>query len=287
MKSKAKSLYLTFAAQARARLRFISMANSRIGPRWSTLELFLALSLLSIAGTVLAEDSSLRADYRQRPPEMVIDEKTGRFSGPLIDILDEAARKIGHRIKWRKAPFQRSYRELQLGSVDVVPRVILTEERKAFVAYLGPIGYQRKDIVFLVRKGQESLINTYDDLRKINVGTKRDTAYFKQFNEDKSITKILSLDDKNMARMFAADRFDTMIILDIRAIETVLKNIGFNNYSYANYRYVQKIGNYYGMSKESPRIELYPKLNQALLGLVQSGRVKEIYKHHGIAPPSD
>ena len=178
---KAKSLFLTFAAQALARLRFISVANSRIGPRWSTLKLFLALSLLSIAGTVLAEDSSLRADYRQRPPEMVIDEKTGRFSGPLIDILEEAARKIGHRIKWRKAPFQRSYTELQLGLVDVVPRVILTEERKAFVAYLGPIGYQRKDIVFLVRKGREGLLKLYDDLHKIRVGTKRDTAYFKQF----------------------------------------------------------------------------------------------------------
>ncbi len=282
---KAKSLFLTFAAQALARLRFISVANSRIGPRWSTLKLFLALSLLSIAGTVLAEDSSLRADYRQRPPEMVIDEKTGRFSGPLIDILEEAARKIGHRIKWRKAPFQRSYKELQLGLVDVVPRVILTEERKAFVAYLGPIGYQRKDIVFLVRKGREGLLKLYDDLHKIRVGTKRDTAYFKQFNEDKDINKILSLDDKNMAKMFAANRFDTMIILDVSAIEEALKDINFSDYSYANYRYVQKIGNYYGMSKKSPRIGLYEKLNAALLGLARSGRVKEIYENYRVVPP--
>ena len=282
---KAKSLFLTFAAQALARLRFISVANSRIGPRWSTLKLFLALSLLSIAGTVLAEDSSLRADYRQRPPEMVIDEKTGRFSGPLIDILEEAARKIGHRIKWRKAPFQRSYKELQLGLVDVEPRVILTEERKAFVAYLGPIGYQRKDIVFLVRKGREGLLKLYDDLHKIRVGTKRDTAYFKQFNEDKDINKILSLDDKNMAKMFAANRFDTMIILDVSAIEEALKDINFSDYSYANYRYVQKIGNYYGMSKKSPRIGLYEKLNAALLGLARSGRVKEIYENYRVVPP--
>ena len=282
---KAKSLFLTFAAQALARLRFISVANSRIGPRWSTLKLFLALSLLSIAGTVLAEDSSLRADYRQRPPEMVIDEKTGRFSGPLIDILEEAARKIGHRIKWRKAPFQRSYKELQLGLVDVVPRVILTEERKAFVAYLGPIGYQRKDIVFLVRKGREGLLKLYDDLHKIRVGTKRDTAYFKQFNEDKDINKILSLDDKNMAKMFAANRFDTMIILYVSAIEEALKDINFSDYSYANYRYVQKIGNYYGMSKKSPRIGLYEKLNAALLGLARSGRVKEIYDNYRVVPP--
>ncbi len=287
MNGKLKILYLTFTTQALARLRFISMTNSRIGLPWSALKLLLALSFLSVADSVSAEHSFLRADYRQRPPEMVIDAKTGHFSGPLIDILDEAARKIDYRIKWRKAPFQRSYNELQLGSVDVVPRVILTEERKAFVAYLGPIGYQQKDIVFLVRKGKEGLINTYDDLRKISVGTKRDTAYFKRFNDDKSIKKILSLDDENMARMFAANRFHTIIILDIIAIETALENIGFNNFSYANYKYVQRIGNYYGMSKKSPLIELYPKLNQALLDLAQSGRVKEIYKNHGVAPLID
>ncbi len=246
---------------------------------------FFALSLLLTTNFSPARDNVLHADYRQRPPEMVIDEKTGHFSGPLIDILDEAASNIGYQVRWRDAPFSRSYKELQLGLVDVVPRVILNEERKAFVAYLGPIGYQQKDIVFLVRKGQESLINSYADLKEIIVGTKRDTAYFKQFNEDKDINKTLSLDDTNMAKMFAANRFDAMIILDVSAIEKALEYINYSDYSYANYRYVQKIGNYYGMSKKSPRIGLYDKLNAALLELARSGRVTEIYENQEVAPP--
>ncbi len=216
---------------------------------------------------------------------MIIDGKTERFSGPLIDILNEAARKIGYRVKWRKAPFQRSYNALQQGRVDVVPRVILTEKRKAFVAYLGPIGYQIKNIVFLVRKGQEDLINTYHDLKNLSVGTKRDRAYFKQFNEDKGLNKVLSLDDRNMAKMFVAKRFDTMIILDLKSIEKALKDINFTNYSYANYKYLPKIGNYYGMSKKSPKIGQYKILNAALLELAQSGRVKEIYENYRITPP--
>jgi polar amino acid transport system substrate-binding protein len=137
----------------------------------------LVLLSLALPGYLIAgEEKVLRADCRQRPPEMIVNEKTGRCSGPLLDILDEAARHVGYTVKWRTAPFQRSYKELQQGPVDIVPRVILTEERKAFVAYLGPIGYQQKDIVFLVRKGQESQIATYDGLRKLKVGTKRDTA---------------------------------------------------------------------------------------------------------------
>jgi polar amino acid transport system substrate-binding protein len=88
-----------------------------------------------------------------------------------------------------------------------------------------------------------------------------------------------------MAKMFAANRFDTMIILDVPAIEKALKDIGFSDYAYADYRYVQKIGNYYGMSKQSRYIGIYPDLNAALLDLVESGRVQEIYMKYSVLPP--
>lgn len=249
------------------------------------LTLGVLLSVTLDVHVATAQHQFLRADCRQRPPEMIVNEKTGSCSGPLLDILGEAARKVGYGVEWRTAPFQRSYQELQLGSVDVVPRVILTEKRKALVAYLGPIGYQQKNIVFLVKKGQENLVNAYDDLRKVRIGTKRDTAYFKRFNENTTINKVLSLDDENMAKMFAANRFNTMIILDVPAIEKALRDIGVSDYAYANYKYVQKIGNYYGMSKKSEHIGIYPDLNAALLDLVESGRVQEIYTKYGVLPP--
>ena len=233
-----------------------------------------------------SEEKVLLADYRPRPLEMVIDEKTGHFSGPLIDLLEEAARKVGSSIKWRQAPFQRSLKELELGLVDVVPRVVLDEERRAFVAYLGPIGYQQKDIVFLVRKGSENLISSYEDFKKTTVGVKQDAFYFERFNSDTSIRKVISgLDDKVMANQFVAGRFDAMIVLDTEAIEKAMKDINFTDYSYANYRYVQKIGNYYGMSKKSPRIGEYKRLNAALLELVKSGQVKQIYRKYNVPPP--
>ena len=248
--------------------------------------LIIALLMWTTPETAFSQEKVLLADYRQRPPEMVIDEKTGQFSGPLIEILDEAAHKIESSIKWRQAPFQRSLKDLELGLVDIVPRVVLDEERKAFVAYLGPIGYQQKDIVFLVRKGAESSINSYEDLKKITVGVKQDTLYFDRFNSDSTIRKVISgLDDKVMANQFVAGRFDAMIVLDSEAIEKALKDINFTDYSYAYYRYVQKIGNYYGMSKKSPRMAVYKRLNAALLDLVKSGRVKQIYRKYNVSPP--
>ena len=232
----------------------------------------LGLSAHAVVGFTEEENRTLRADYRQRPPEMV---------------LEEGASRLGYRVKWREAPFQRSYRDLQLGKVDVVPRVILTEERKAFVAYLGPIGCQRKDILFLVRKGKENLLNSYEDLTRVTIGTKKNTAYFDRFNKDRRLKKVLSLDDANMSRMFAAGRFDTMIVLDKGAIEKAMRDINFTDYSYANYRYAQLIGNYYGMSKKSPLIDRYPDLNEALRDLARTGGVKQIYAKHNVRPPVD
>jgi polar amino acid transport system substrate-binding protein len=250
------------------------------------IQVALAVVLLYAGTPVVAQEKVLFVDYRERPPEMIVDSKTGLGSGPLMAILDEAADKIGYKIRWRSAPFPRSLKDLRSGVVDIVPRVIVTEGRKPFVAYLGPIGYQDKDIVFLVRKGQEASIKNYDDLRRVKVGIKRDAAYFQRFNEDKTIDKVVSLDDANMAKMFAASRFDTMIVLDVPAIEKALHVIGFTDYAYAEYKYVQHIGNYYGMSKMSPRIGVYPDLNAALEEMRESGRVREIYVKYGAVPPS-
>ena len=240
------------------------------------------LFILSLSTTVtFSEEKILKADFRHRPPEMIVNGEDK--SGPLKDIIEEAVAKIGYQLKWRKTPFSRSFVGLKNGQVDIVPRTIRNKERAAFINYLGPIGYQQKNIEFLVRKGQEGLLQNYEDLYSVRVGLKRDTAYFDKFNHDKKINRKISFDDKNMANMFKIERFDTMIILDKTSIEKALAEIGFIDYSYANYKYVQKIGIYYGFSKKSSHAHVYPKLNEVLLEMAKSGRVAEIYKQHKIA----
>ena len=79
-----------------------------------------------------------------------------------------------------------------------------------------------------------SLRIRYEDLVLNRLFNKKDTAYFDQFNNDGKIEKVESLDDENMADMFIADRFDTMIILDKTVIETELQERGFSDFAYSN-----------------------------------------------------
>lgn len=244
---------------------------------------FILFFILSLSTTItFSEDKILKADFRHRPPEMIVSGENK--SGPLKDIIEEAVSKIGYQIKWRKAPFSRSFVELKSGQVDIVPRTIRNKEREAFINYLGPIGYQQKNIEFLVKKGQEGLLEIYEDLYSVKVGLKRDTAYFDKFDHDPKINKKMSFDDKNMATMFKVGRFDTMIVLDKISIEKALTEIDFIDYSYSNYKYIQKIGIYYGFSKKSSHSKVYSKLNKVLIEMAKTGRIVEIYKQHNIAP---
>ncbi|MCP4105525.1 MAG: ABC transporter substrate-binding protein [Desulfobacteraceae bacterium] len=147
------------------------------------------------------------------------------------------------------------------------------------------MGYQQKNILFLVRKGQESLINRYEDLKGLKIEAKRKTAYFKRFDEDTALNKQENNDDDNMVRMFEKGRFDTMPVLDPVALENVMAKYNITNYAYANYKYVQKVGNYYGMSKKSSKAGIYHQLNENLLNMAKSGKVTEIYLRYGIEPP--
>jgi len=242
--------------------------------------LFCCLFLLTLTH---AQDNILRADFRQRPPEMIIN--GDKKLGPLKDILEIAAKKVGYRVKWRNTPFPRSLSDLKDGNIDILPRTVKTQKREKFVNYLGPIGYQDKTIFFLVKKGYTNMIQSYDDLKSLTIAVKRETAYFKRFNEDNSLDKSESMDDDNMVKMFDRGRFDTMAVLDVASLELALKKYNITNYAYAKYKFVQKNGNYYGMSKNSNHNKLYEKLNEVLLHMAKTGEVTKIYKLHGIKPP--
>jgi len=240
------------------------------------------LTLLPVCS--YAAPIKLIGHYRSRPPFMVVENQI--FQGPLKDIIDEACAKTGCTIDWQSVPLKRSIDALANSTVDIVPRFCLTKDR-SYVTCLGPVGFAKNDVKFLVPKGQENLINQYEDLKKLTIGIKDKTFYFKRFNDDDSLTKVPSLDDANMAKMLAANRFQTMIVLglDQAPIEAELDKIDFKDYTYASYVFHQTSGIYYGANKDPAKKELFDNLNHELKNMMDSGRVDAIYKTYDLSPP--
>jgi polar amino acid transport system substrate-binding protein len=240
---------------------------------------------MAFCSSVTAKNIVINADCRQRPPEMKYNEEKEICSGPLIDILNLAAKKIGGTIHWERRPFQKSFSLLRRGKIDILPRVIKTKERQKDVKYFSPIGYQVKNIVFAVKKGHENDIQKFEDLQNFRIGAKRGTAYFDQFNNTSSIYKISAVDDVDLTRKFIGGRCDAAIILDIKAFEKMMKSMKFSDYAYAKYKYTNKIGNHYVMSLKSKYFQLFDKINNILKQMNASGEIKNIYHKYSLDPP--
>jgi len=245
-----------------------------------------AILCVSFIHPAWAQNKVLVADARMRPPEMVVDEKTGNSSGPLIEVLNEAASKLGYTVQWHPVPFARSLDQLKSGNTDIVPRLIMTEERKDFAEFLGPIGVQHAEIDFIVRSGKEHTLKSYQDLQAVTVAVKRKTVYFEQFDKDKSIRRMEATDDEQLAAMFNAKRFDVIIVLDKPAIERAFKEKSITDYAWADFKVPITMGVYFGMSKASKHAGIAAQLSNALREMVKSGRVAKIYKNSNVdAPP--
>lgn len=239
------------------------------------------LVIFAIAAPVLANGKTLLVDVRQRPPEMVINGE--KYSGPLLDIIGEAAKNAGYKVKFNVRQFKASLARLKMGKTDVLPRTICTEKRARLIDYLGPIGYQEKTICFLVKPGREKTITSFEDLGNLKIGVKKGTVYFRKFDESSDIVKVESRDDDNMVKMFQKNRFDAMIILDRKALESALKKHHISEYSFAEFKHVIRIGNYFGIA---PKHEAREKLQQELEKMTMSGRVRYLYEKYGAPPPA-
>lgn len=244
-----------------------------------------ALLCSFLTTSALSQEKLLKADARSRPPEMVLDEKTGSIAGPLIEIFDAAAKKAGYAVEWRSVPFPRSLAQLGTGETDIVPRLIRNEEREAFAEFLGPIGKQPGDIEFLVKAGRETALKSYEDLKKIVVGVKPKTIYFEQFDKDTSIKKVPALNDDDLARMLNGSFVDAVIVIDKPAIEKALAERNIKDTAWASYKVPTKWGIYYGMGKSSKHAAAAEPLSQALRDMAKSGRVTAIYKKYNATPP--
>ncbi len=240
---------------------------------------------LTVAAAFASPSSSLAdtvtAHARPRPPELVVE--NGAVSGPLKDVLDEAAGKIGITLAWENVPFARSVQDMQSGRDVIVPRVRRTPDREPYVLFLGPIAIQKRNVLFLAPKGKTT-VGKYEDLAGLTVGIKRGTAYFDRFDADKSLKKVEASDDGNLVNMLLAGRFDLIATVDKPALDATLKAQNVTDVAYVPYQQAIDGENLYGIGKSSALAKRAPDLDAALKAMAANGRVREIYGIYKLNP---
>lgn len=95
-------------------------------------------SLLALAVLLVCMQSTAACLLRVRQnadPEVLLPLPSGEHSGPQVEIVREAARRIGCRVQILHLPWARALIELQAGRLDVLPDAQRTPEREVFARF--------------------------------------------------------------------------------------------------------------------------------------------------------
>lgn len=238
-----------------------------------------------IAATPATPRPRLVVAFLDSPPEMVVYSKY-RHSGVLQYIVEEAARRIQCDIEWREMPFGASLDALKKNEVDIVTNVrFRTPERERFSRFSYNLGSIRSKINFLQNVNDKRDITSLKDLAERRVGYRRGVYYFKEFER---MPRIPFDDNDTMARDFAEEKIDVMVVNNKISSERALKSAGVNSsrYRYASLVMNKELMGMYLMYTLAPRQQaLFDQLDNALKNMVQEGVVKEIYQSFDAQPP--
>jgi ABC-type amino acid transport substrate-binding protein len=200
-----------------------------------------------------------------------------KLVGEHIEIVRLLATSVGLQPVFIRCPFARCLTMVKRGQADMIIGLRKHPEREKELIFLNPpYMIQHYPLRFFVLSSNEILINSFDDLKKLTIGTLRGGSYFELFDKSKSITKVELKSREQLVHMLLKGRIDTFIereesILPFLPIEEYQKK-----FTLANYQYDKAVNAYIAISKKSD-IKFYKKrLSEQLQKLVTDGTIKNI-----------
>ncbi|WP_141735029.1 substrate-binding periplasmic protein [Oligoflexus tunisiensis] len=219
----------------------------------------LLLGLLTSSTVVAAKSSRLVVAMVHWPPLKIIDEDG--FGGIDVAILTEITKRTGIEFSYLKCPWARCLKMLEDGKVDVITSLAHSPKRAESVMFIEPPVWDGFDIFFYTL-GSE--IRSYADLKERSIGVVRGSAYFKRFDEDRSLKKVSVTEENQLIKMLLAGRIDVIpgiegnldYMIMKRCLSGKIKKSSFSGFDPNPY--------FIGLSKKSKFVSLAPQLSRVL-----------------------
>lgn len=104
-----------------------------------------------------------------------------KLKGLMIELTEALLNETGCTPVYIPLPFPRALKYLESGQLDLLLNLSITEERKAYIKYIGPM--LDETVVIVVMKESNYKIKSLDDLKKLpkSVCVERGKVYGKEF----------------------------------------------------------------------------------------------------------
>ncbi len=200
------------------------------------------------------------------PPFRILNEDSA-LVGIDIDLMERVGKEMNVHFQFKRYPWVRCLQNMKKGSVDLMTGVAKTEERQEYIIY-SDIPYYSCFPAFYTKKASAIKVESYSDLKKIQIGYTRSSAYFEPFNSDTSLNKYSVAIEERLLKMLITGRFDTFIGTDCQ-VDYDIAQMGYEN-DIIRQPYIPEdpIRLFFGVSNESPFAERWSEFNEILNRLI-------------------
>lgn len=234
------------------------------------LAVFMAVPIFASEGD---EVYTITTDYW--PPFRIHDDGNG-IVGADTEIMAEVARRMDVTFVWQRRPWARCMIELKAGEADIITGVAKTLERQSYIVY-SAIPYYTCSPAFYVKRGYLGFsIVQYKDLKGLSIGLVRDSAYFDQFDKDKTLRKEVGNTEEQLLKMLEEGRLDVIVGTDCQVEYDISKRGLADDIVQTEYRPSKTTDLYVGFSMHSRFLKRLDEFDRVLSDMKREGVIDRI-----------
>lgn len=139
-------------------------------------------------------------------PYYIYDTKTGQASGLDVDLLKRAFKD--KTLSFKVAPWDEALSMLKDGTVDIIPNIAETRDRKEFIEF----STCYRDSCKYAFYGLDKSCDSYEALHELKVGVMEGYEYFPKFDQDALINKDESINESVLFKKLIKGQVDVLIM---------------------------------------------------------------------------
>lgn len=215
------------------------------------------------------------------PPSVYLQD--GLFKGHNVDVANLLINRIDKNFAFVYCPFARCLTMLRDGKADMMIAINKTKERLNYFDYLEqPFHSLITPVRFYKSMRSDINIESYDDLKGVNIGVLRGASYFEKFDNDASLKKVYISTHRQLIDMLVKGRIDVFLGREISIKHQVSQQIYSEELITMPYVYSKNNDFYIAVSKKSLFNDEVKKLSGVLNQLLADGSIEALNNPYSV-----
>tara|TARA_R110001632_G_scaffold103412_1_gene212096 strand:- start:72306 stop:73034 length:729 start_codon:yes stop_codon:yes gene_type:complete len=201
------------------------------------------------------------------------------INGLQVKYLKNIAKHMNMEIDIIPMPFARRIREFRQGNLDLLVGLQRESDKQDEVVYITP-SYETLRHTFFVLKKNIGTLQSFADLKRLNIGVTRNAKYFEKFNQETNLIMVPVSTLRQKIELLMKGRINTFVHFQESAQPLIIEMGLQNDIVLAKYQPIE-VNNYYvTISQNSPLIGKKHLFESAVRDAIANDEFATIRREH-------